>query len=127
MENNSLLMIVLAFLVGYKCSGMMKHMCGGGLVEGLVDMPYKKGVGVKYYPGGKWGTRNLKNACQDVQGGPGAQDDCIEGLFCRYPAYGLTQNDGRGVCVKNVPKPNDLCPSFNTNKKTGVVTCNNIK
>lgn len=34
MDNNELLMIVLAFVVGYMCSGMMKQMCGGRLVEG---------------------------------------------------------------------------------------------
>ena len=34
MEDNSLLMIVLAFVLGYMCSGMMKQMCGGRLVEG---------------------------------------------------------------------------------------------
>ena len=34
MDNNSFLMIVLAFVVGYMCSGMMKQMCGGRLVEG---------------------------------------------------------------------------------------------
>ena len=34
MEDNSLLMIVLAFVVGYMCSGMIKNMCGYNLVEG---------------------------------------------------------------------------------------------
>ena len=34
MDNNELLMIVLAFVVGYMASGMMKQMCGGRLVEG---------------------------------------------------------------------------------------------
>ena len=34
MDNNELLMIVLAFVVGYMVSGMMKQMCGGRLVEG---------------------------------------------------------------------------------------------
>ena len=34
MDNNELLMIVLAFVVGYMASGMLKNMCGGGLVEG---------------------------------------------------------------------------------------------
>tara|TARA_B100000676_G_C17866591_1_gene726288 strand:- start:231 stop:527 length:297 start_codon:yes stop_codon:yes gene_type:complete len=34
MEDNSLLMIILAFVVGYMCSGMIKNMCGGRLVEG---------------------------------------------------------------------------------------------
>ena len=34
MEDNSLLMIVLAFVLGYMASGMMKQMCGGRLVEG---------------------------------------------------------------------------------------------
>tara|TARA_Y100001958_G_scaffold20552_1_gene12515 strand:- start:2027 stop:2230 length:204 start_codon:yes stop_codon:yes gene_type:complete len=34
MEDNQLLMIVLAFVLGCMCSGMMKQMCGGRLVEG---------------------------------------------------------------------------------------------
>ena len=34
MDNNELMMIVLAFVVGYMCSGMMKSMCGGRLIEG---------------------------------------------------------------------------------------------
>jgi len=34
MDDNELLMIVLAFVVGYMASGMMKQMCGGRLVEG---------------------------------------------------------------------------------------------
>ena len=36
MDNNELLMIVLAFVVGYMASGMMKQMCGGLLVEGSI-------------------------------------------------------------------------------------------
>ena len=35
MEDNSLLMIILAFVLGCMCSQMMKSMCGGRLVEGL--------------------------------------------------------------------------------------------
>ena len=34
MENNNLLMIILAFVVGYCLQGMMKNTCGGRLVEG---------------------------------------------------------------------------------------------
>ena len=34
MEDNSLLVIVLAFVLGCMCSGMMKQMCGQRLVEG---------------------------------------------------------------------------------------------
>ena len=34
MENNNLLMIILAFVVGFMLQGMMKNMCGGRLVEG---------------------------------------------------------------------------------------------
>ena len=36
MDNNELLMIVLAFILGYMASGMMKQMCGGRLVEGTI-------------------------------------------------------------------------------------------
>jgi len=35
MKDNSLLMIVLAFILGYMFSVMMKQLCGGRLVEGL--------------------------------------------------------------------------------------------
>jgi len=34
MDDNSLLVIILAFMLGCMCSGMMKQMCGGRLVEG---------------------------------------------------------------------------------------------
>ena len=34
MDNNNLLMIILAFVVGFMLQGMMKNMCGGRLVEG---------------------------------------------------------------------------------------------
>ena len=34
MENNSLLMIVMAFILGCMASQMMKSMCGSRLVEG---------------------------------------------------------------------------------------------
>ena len=36
MDENSLLVIILAFIVGCMCSGMMKQMCGYNLVEGNV-------------------------------------------------------------------------------------------
>jgi len=34
MDNDNLLMIILAFAVGYCLQGMMKNMCGGRLFEG---------------------------------------------------------------------------------------------
>ena len=34
MDDNSLLVIILAFVLGCMCSGMMKQICGGRLVEG---------------------------------------------------------------------------------------------
>jgi len=34
MDDNNLLMIVLAFVVGFMLQGMMKNMCGGRLLEG---------------------------------------------------------------------------------------------
>jgi hypothetical protein len=37
MDNNNLLMIILAFVVGFMLQGMMKNMCGGRLVEGAGD------------------------------------------------------------------------------------------
>ena len=35
MGNNELLKIVLAFILGFMCSWMIKQMCGGRLVEGF--------------------------------------------------------------------------------------------
>ena len=35
MDDNNLLMIILAFVVGFMLQGMMKNMCGGRFVEGL--------------------------------------------------------------------------------------------
>jgi len=40
MENNNLLMIILAFIVGYCVQGMIKNMCGGHLIEGMVNPHY---------------------------------------------------------------------------------------
>ena len=34
MDDNSLLVIILAFMLGCMCSGMMEQMCGRRLVEG---------------------------------------------------------------------------------------------
>ena len=36
MDNNELLIIFLAFVVGYMCSGLIKNMCGGRSVEAIV-------------------------------------------------------------------------------------------
>lgn len=35
MSDNNLVVIILAFILGCMCSGMMKQMCGGRLVEGI--------------------------------------------------------------------------------------------
>jgi len=32
-ENNNILIIILSFIMGYMLPGMMKNMCGGGIVE----------------------------------------------------------------------------------------------
>ena len=37
MDDNNLLMIIFAFIVGYSLPGMMKNMCGGRLVEGATE------------------------------------------------------------------------------------------
>ena len=38
-------MIVLAFILGCMASGMMKNMCGGRLVEGVMYTAHSKGLG----------------------------------------------------------------------------------
>lgn len=56
---NSLLVIILAFILGCMCSGMMKQMCGSRLVEGM----------------SMFGTQKKGEACSyDVQ--------CYRGLYC---------------------------------------------
>ena len=46
MDYNSLLVIILAFMLGCMCSGMMKQMCGQRLVEGSFwpEIKTKKGM-----------------------------------------------------------------------------------
>ena len=51
MDDNSLLVIILAFMLGCMCSGMMKQMCGQRLVEGdFGDFVDKTVDGIKYLP-----------------------------------------------------------------------------
>jgi len=62
MDDNNLLMIILAFVFGYCLQGMMKNMCGGRLVEGATsewcwgdgDCPQRAGAGT--YCSGLFGT-----------------------------------------------------------------------
>ena len=73
MDDNSLLVIILAFIVGCMCSGMMKQMCDSRLVEGssdddlseegssdddLSELPVKK---CGYRPFGREKIMNSKN------------------------------------------------------------------
>ena len=44
MDDNNLLMIILAFVVGFMLQGMMKNMCGGRLVEGKLLGPQNKAI-----------------------------------------------------------------------------------
>ena len=62
MDDNSLLLIIFAFILGYMGSGMMKSMCGYNLVEGSSDN-WKCEFGLNYdsklkaySPGCKYGT-----------------------------------------------------------------------
>ena len=85
MDNNELLMIVLAFVVGYMASGMMKSMCGGGLVEGYGECRTS------------W-TGCGGSACRTA-------DDCVDrwnsGVFSRdNPLACRGGGDGKdGMCV----------------------------
>ena len=45
MDNNNLLMVILAFAVGYCLQGMMKNMCGGRLFEGSSKPPVASDAG----------------------------------------------------------------------------------
>jgi len=46
MENNNLLMIILAFVVGFMLQGMMKNMCGGRLLEGSLIDDFEEFIGL---------------------------------------------------------------------------------
>ena len=48
MKNNELLMLILAFILGYMCCQMMKSICGDRLVEGLAGCEHATPVGVLY-------------------------------------------------------------------------------
>jgi hypothetical protein len=73
MDNNNLLMIVLAFVVGYCLKGMMKNMCGSRLLEG-------------------------KNHCDDPGNCPECDkdEDCEDGASC-------TVIMGVKKCIKPYP------------------------
>ena len=67
MEDNQLLMIVLAFVLGCMCSGMMKQMCGGGrLVEGSI---------LDYLP-----RFSSNPTCSNGFGCPPATPHCVNGV-----------------------------------------------
>ena len=53
MDNNNLLMIILAFVFGYCLQGMMKNMCGGRLVEGYDSCTAPWDECVELEPGGE--------------------------------------------------------------------------
>lgn len=77
MEDNQLLMIVLAFVLGCMCSGMMKQMCGGGrLVEGSI---------LDYLP-----SLSSYPTCSNGRSCPPISPHCVNGV-CRVqppPAQG---------------------------------------
>tara|TARA_X000000950_G_scaffold196905_1_gene236979 strand:- start:539 stop:757 length:219 start_codon:yes stop_codon:yes gene_type:complete len=54
MEDNSLLVIVLAFVLGCMCSRMMKQMCGQRLVEGNFIDNTKNIINWMDDPGPEW-------------------------------------------------------------------------
>tara|TARA_B100002019_G_C21128906_1_gene527223 strand:+ start:248 stop:466 length:219 start_codon:yes stop_codon:yes gene_type:complete len=72
MEDNSLLMIILAFILGYMFSGMMKQMCGQQLVEGLDWLVVK-------------GLKGQACGSEDDEGGVNCGDtwNTCEGGVCR--------------------------------------------
>jgi hypothetical protein len=49
MDNNNLLMIVLAFVVGYCLPSMMNNMCGGRLLEGTPALGSSKSIMNKFH------------------------------------------------------------------------------
>ena len=85
MDNNNLLIIILAFVVGYCLPSMMKNMCGGRLVEG-------------YGPG---------STCSD--GGMGGQYDCNGWGVDRNDLTCSRCNDGTSLCTK----ANETCSNYN--------------
>jgi hypothetical protein len=86
MDDNSLLMIVLAFVVGYMCSGMVKKMCGRQrLVEGSMWGDYANWYNNKL----AWAKDPLDTidvgwgkASNFIAGMGGGRERCGDGNYC---------------------------------------------
>ena len=81
MDDNDLLMIILAFVSGFMLQGMMKNMCGGRLVEGVSNQGC--------YIGGDLACTKDGEECFD-------DPDEFWGRGCREPDH-----DFKGNCVQN--------------------------
>jgi len=78
MDDNNLLMIVLAFVVGFMLQGMMKNMCGGRLVEGNMMA----------------GNGGINDKCQ-------FSTHCQRGLYCKGGFSSCLGTGPCGVCAED--------------------------
>ena len=136
MEDNSLLMIILAFILGYMCSAMIKQMCGGRLVEGTngpsveemiegeqetdlhINPNFKDDYDIdlialvdSYCPAGKYKTNN---SCRDC---PAGQYSYVGSSSCTVCPANTYSASGSGSCTD--------CPA-NTMSASGSGSCVDI-
>jgi hypothetical protein len=90
MDDNNLLMIILAFVVGYMIQGMMKNMCGGRQVR-YFEPSSKKGCE-------RVGTDIIEKKIKNSEPcGISNHNSCQSG-YCAF-------TEGRGLCA---PMPDEL-------------------
>jgi len=97
MKDQELMMIVVAFVIGFMLQGMMKNMCGERLIEGGVWSDIKDaGSGVLHF---------AKGASKDA--GYCFDKDCVDGQLCSDSGHGTELTGGSCVnklsCSKKIP------------------------
>jgi hypothetical protein len=102
MNNKEMILLVLAFVVGFMIRELMKMMCQSHLVEAADYDPnavtYMPGKG--YYGSGV-GGRRLGSACGQM--GSVNATACKSGSYCKYP---IRPHEKSGECVGSIP---DYC------------------
>ena len=112
MDNNSLLMIVLAFILGYMASGMMKSMCGGRLIEGKKidwEISEESCRGSDDYDVCGYGCGSVNTTPNN----PFYEEDIYKCSHCPVGTYNRT-NDKFVSCK--------ACPNNTSTRKTGAST-----
>jgi hypothetical protein len=107
MKDNNLLMIIMAFVIGYCLQGMMKNMCGGRLIEGS-----------DYEPS------DSQSCCSDP-------DNPFSDAICKYKGERTSGGEQHGVnlslgcwcCNDSNCKGDNVCSQNNENGCGGLGYC----